>query len=49
MFSSRPVTYGEVVDAVSSEIRTGATDAELKVRGGGLAYILQRLKLGDAQ
>lgn len=46
-FSGSPVTYGEVIGAIDETLRVGATDAELKSRGGGLEYLLARLKLKD--
>lgn len=45
-FASTPLTYGEIVDAITPEIQAAATSAELKDRGAGFAYILRRLKLG---
>lgn len=45
-FAHQPLTYGDIVAAITSEIQTAATSAELKHRGAGFAYILRRLKLG---
>jgi hypothetical protein len=45
-FALKPLTYGEIVDAITPEIHAAATSAELKDRGAGFAYILRRLKLG---
>jgi hypothetical protein len=45
-FASKPLTYGDIVAAITPEIRIAATSAELKNLGAGFAYILRRLKLG---
>src|SRR5947209_315710 len=45
-FASKPLTYGDIIAAITSEIQIAATSAELKRRGAGFAYILRRLKLG---
>jgi hypothetical protein len=45
-FASMPVTYGDIVAAITPEIQSAATAAELKQHGAGIAYILRRLKLG---
>jgi hypothetical protein len=45
-FVSKPITYGDIVAAITPEIQSAATSAELKQRGAGFAYILRRLKLG---
>jgi len=45
-FALKPLTYGEIIDAITPEIQAAATSAELKDRGAGFAYILRRLKLG---
>ncbi len=44
-FASKPLTYGEIVTAVTPDIQAAATSAELKRRGGGFAYIVAQLKL----
>jgi DNA-binding IclR family transcriptional regulator len=46
-FRSMPVTYPEIVDAITPAIHAAATDAELRRRGAGLDYIVKQLKLGD--
>jgi hypothetical protein len=46
-FASQPMTYGEIIAAITAEIQAAATKAELKHRGSGFAYVLRRLKLGD--
>jgi hypothetical protein len=45
-FGSLPVTYGQIIEAVDAAIQSAATDAEVKRRGAGAAYITKRLKLG---
>jgi predicted transcriptional regulator len=45
-FCKMPITYGEVIDAITLEIQLAATDAELRRRGGGLAHIFRQLRLG---
>jgi DNA-binding transcriptional ArsR family regulator len=47
-FASVPVTYGEIVAAITPEIQSAATSAERQHRGAGFAFILRRLKLGPA-
>jgi hypothetical protein len=49
LFGGSPITYGEVIEAITKEIRAAATDAELASRGSGLRYILKTLKLGDGR
>jgi len=44
-FSSMPTTYGEIIEAISTEMREAATQAEMKRRGAGLDYIVRQLKL----
>jgi hypothetical protein len=44
-FRSLPVTYGEIIDAITEELREAATRAELRSRGAGFRYIVQQLKL----
>lgn len=46
-FASMPLTYGEIIQAITPEIETAATDAELRRRGAGFDYIVTRLKLAD--
>jgi hypothetical protein len=46
-FSSMPITHAEVIEAITPEIQSAATDAEMKRRGGGFAYIQRTLKLWD--
>ena len=46
-FASKPVTYGEIIEAISPDIREAATRAEMNNRGAGLNYILRQLKLAD--
>jgi hypothetical protein len=45
-FGSMAMTYGDIVEVITPEIQSEATAAELKQRGGGIAFILRRLKLG---
>jgi hypothetical protein len=42
-----PVTYGEIVEAIDPSTQVAATSAELKRRGEGVRYILQKLRLGS--
>jgi hypothetical protein len=44
-FKSMPVTYGEVLEAITPEIQLAATKAEMRKAGAGLEYILDQLKL----
>ena len=44
-FRSQPVTYGEIIDAITEELREAATRAELRSRGEGLRFVVQQLKL----
>jgi hypothetical protein len=44
-FGSLPLTYGEVLEAITPEIQAAATDAEMRCRGAGLNYILNRLRI----
>jgi hypothetical protein len=46
-FASKPGTYAALVEAINSDLREGATSAELKERGGGIQHLLRHLKLGD--
>lgn len=46
-FASQPLTYGDIIAAVTPEIQAAATREELLHRGAGIAYIMRRLKLGD--
>ena len=46
-FGTKPVTYGEIIAAITPEIQNAATSAERKQRGAGLGYILRHLKLGS--
>jgi hypothetical protein len=45
-FGSMPVTYAEIIDQITPEIQAAATEAELKRRGAGIDYILNRLRIG---
>jgi hypothetical protein len=40
-----PVTHAEVIEAIDQSMRIAATEAEMKGRGDGLAYILRKLKI----
>jgi predicted transcriptional regulator len=42
-FASKPVTYSDIVSAITPEIQEAATDAELQTRGGGIAYVTKTL------
>jgi hypothetical protein len=44
-YGSLPITYAEVIEAITPEIQSAATDAEIKTRGGGLVFIRHKLKL----
>jgi predicted transcriptional regulator len=44
-FGSLPVTYGEILEAIDAEMQAAATSAEMRSRGAGLAYILNRLRI----
>jgi hypothetical protein len=48
-FSSMPMTYGEIIEAIDPQMRAAATQAEMKRRGAGLDYIVCQLKLGRAK
>ena len=40
-----PMTYGEIIEAITPDIREAATRAEMNNRGAGLNYILRALKI----
>jgi hypothetical protein len=40
-----PTTYSELIEAITDQIQTRATDAELQRRGAGLIYVETQLKL----
>jgi hypothetical protein len=42
-FSAKPVTYGDIIAAMTSEIQEAATDAELRTRGAGFTYVMRAL------
>ena len=42
-YSATPEIYGKIIDAIDLQIQSAATEAEMKRRGGGLAYILNQL------
>jgi hypothetical protein len=44
-FGSLPLTYGEILEAISPEIQAAATKAETLKVGAGLEYLLDRLRL----
>jgi hypothetical protein len=44
-FASMPITYGEVIEAIDPSMRAAATEAEMRRRGSGLTYILNKLKI----
>jgi hypothetical protein len=44
-FGSLPLTYGEILQAIDAEMQAAATAAEMRCRGAGLKYILNRLRL----
>jgi hypothetical protein len=44
-FGATPITYGQVIEAIGPALQFAATDAEMKVRGAGLAHIVKQLKL----
>lgn len=44
-FRSKPVTYAEIIEAITPEIQSTATDAELGRHGAGIAFIIKVLKL----
>ena len=41
----RALTYGEVIEKIDEPMRAAATEAEMRSRGAGLAYVLRQLKL----
>jgi len=45
-FASTPVTYGEILEAITPEIQHEATEAELRRHGGGFALVVEKLRLG---
>jgi predicted transcriptional regulator len=48
-FSSMPVTYGDILEAISPDMREAATEAEMNNRGAGLHCILRALKIPASQ
>jgi hypothetical protein len=46
-FRSTPITYAEVIEAITPAMQEGATDAEVRQSGDGLRYILARLDIPD--
>lgn len=48
-FVALPITYAEIIQAITEDMRSAATEAELACRGAGLRYILNQLKLGDGR
>ena len=46
-FGSFPTTYAEIIETIDPAIQTAATNAELQKRGAGLAYIRDKLGLGE--
>jgi hypothetical protein len=44
-FRSKPVTYAEIVEAITPEIQIAATEAEFRRNGAGIACIIKELKL----
>jgi hypothetical protein len=42
-FSSQPVTYAEIINAIDPVLQEADTDAELRRPGGGVAYIIEAL------
>jgi hypothetical protein len=44
-FMSLPVTYGEVIDLITSEMQAAATEAEMRRHGAGFVYILRQLQI----
>jgi len=46
-FRTTPITYGEVIDAITPEIRLAAIEAESRKPGSGIGYILSTLKMED--
>lgn len=47
-WGATPEIYAEVLDAIDSAMWSAAADAELQKNGAGLAFILQRLRVGSA-
>jgi hypothetical protein len=45
-FSQLPITYGEIIAAIDADMQAAATEAELRRRGAGFTYIVNRLRLG---
>jgi predicted transcriptional regulator len=48
-FGSKPITYGEIIEAIDPQMQAAATQAEIKCRGAGYDYIARQLKLGVAR
>jgi hypothetical protein len=48
-FGHLPLTYGDIVEAITPEIECATTAAELRRRGAGIAYIAERLRLGPVR
>ena len=48
-FVHMPVTYAEIVELIDTAKREGATDAEMRRRGGGLSHILRELRIPTSQ
>lgn len=48
-FSSMPITYGQIIEAIDLQMRAVATQAEMKRRGAGLDYVVRQLKLGGTR
>ena len=47
VYATRSVTYAEIVEAITDELSTAATEAEISQHGAGLRLIQRRLKLQD--
>jgi AraC-like DNA-binding protein len=44
-FSPSPEIYAQVIGAIDEEMQSAATAAEVKMRGAGIAYILEQLRV----
>jgi len=43
-FAALPITYVEIIEAITDDLRLAATEHEIKRRGSGLDYLLKVLK-----
>jgi DNA-binding transcriptional MocR family regulator len=43
-FALTPTLYAEIIEAIDRELQEAATEAEIRSRGAGLAYIIEQLR-----